>query len=34
MMPWSWFLVASGAFGVYLVGLVFLGWLMRRDDGR
>ncbi len=32
-MPWSWFLVAWGAFGVYLGGLVYLGWLMRRDDG-
>jgi hypothetical protein len=33
MMPWSWFLVSAGSLVVYLGGLVYLGWLMRRDDG-
>ena len=33
MMPWSWLLVSAGSLVVYLGGLVYLGWLMRRDDG-
>ena len=33
MMPWSWFLVSAASLVVYLGGLVYLGWLMRRDDG-